>query len=443
MPRYRNQPDPLAGLAARARARGVDVYLALDCLHWADADTSAADDLLARQPDLAERDHEGGFGRPADGKYASPFHPRVRAALRELVQEVAGRYPAVDGVVLDCRLPPGGVLGYSAAARAAFRTATKQAPPAWPLEGGPEGARKAGPWLAWRTAECTALVRELSSAYRAGAPKGRVAATGPAAWYRAPLPERLAVPMDWLTWAAGGAVDELLLDADWAAAGQKDLYRACEDLVRRIRKPVRLSAVLPAVEGPAAEAAVRALLCQDVAGVVVRPGPEGDLDTAGRLLGETLPQIEASPLDVEESHLQADPRLQAKLTRDLRRPSVGQVLALLREAAGQPLPADDAIDLSRPAFDSLVLHNQPAWQVMRTLAGSKAVRGHWVRVGKEYRLVGSSPPDDRPHDAPAGTEPMRWRVVTTVSCVTPLLALGALLLWRVRQASRHAARPEG
>jgi uncharacterized lipoprotein YddW (UPF0748 family) len=441
LPRYRNKPDPLPNVLKQAKEQGVAVWFAINCLRWADADTPAEQDILAGQPELAERDHQGGFGRPADGKYASPFHPRVREALRALVQEIAAQYPTLDGIVLECSLPASAVLGYSAAARAAYRAAKKQDLPDWPLAEGPEGAQQAAAWLGWRTTECTNLIRELSSAYRAKAPRGHVAATGWAGWHRAPLAERLAVPSDWLTWVASGAIEEVFLDGDWGEAQAKNLYWASLDLVRRARKPVRLSAILRALEGQAAESALQALLAQNVAGIVVRPGSATNPDAARSLLTETLPHIKPTTVELDETRLKADPRLHAPLTQHLRRPSVGRILSLLREATGLSLSADDLIDPVQPAFDSLVLQNEPAWRVMVLLARSEAVSGHWIQVGSDYHLLGSTPPH------PPGFEVSRspWRLWLAGISTGLLVVLAAILFSRRLRTERpeQARAPSG
>jgi uncharacterized lipoprotein YddW (UPF0748 family) len=389
LPRYRDKPDVLADLLQEAQERGRAVWFAFDCLHWADPETPSDRDILARKPELAELDQDGTFGRREDGKYASPFHPGVRQALAALIQEVAVRYPTLKGIVLQARLPTGSMLSYSKAARSSYKAARKQDLPEWPLPSGPEGAQKAAPWLAWRTAECTALVRELSTAYRAKVPKGKVAATGSAGWYRAPLAERLLDPGDWLNWVAVGAVEEIFLEAEWGSSQSKSAYRAARDLVGRIRKPVRLSAVLSEVEGPAAEAALRALLTQDATGIVVRPGLAADPETAKPLLTETLPQVQSRPLDLDPTDLKGDPRLQTRLTLQLHRPAVEEVLQALREATGVTLSADEHLDRSVRAFDSLALKNDPAWHIMLLLAQADAVRGRWIRDGADYRLLGS------------------------------------------------------
>jgi hypothetical protein len=92
--RYRDKSDALRSLRTACRDKGIAVFVSLDCLQWVRPGAARDDDVLARHDELAERDTTGGCGSvPVAGKYASPFHPRVRQALVALVEEVVTSDP--------------------------------------------------------------------------------------------------------------------------------------------------------------------------------------------------------------------------------------------------------------------------------------------------------------------------------------------------------------
>src|SRR5262249_57075144 len=208
---------------ARMHQENRRVHALVDCLHWTRPQSAPERDVLARFPELAERTAEGEFGPEKAGKYASPFNPRVRAALCDLLREIGSRYPELDGVVFRCRLPADSVLGYSEAARVAYIRASQLDP----LDVVPDGAAAAkvyAEWSQWRAEQMAALVKELSAAFRTVSPKARVGAAGQAGWFQMAAAPQNNFLEDWPAWAAAGSVDEIILEHSWREAGAAEVY---------------------------------------------------------------------------------------------------------------------------------------------------------------------------------------------------------------------------
>ncbi len=429
MPRYKGKPDVIAAMLARAKREGKSFYLALDCLRWVPTGGTGPD-LFSRHPELGERDAKRSFGRPGGAKYASPFQHKVRESLRTLIEEVAIRYPMLDGLVLDFRLPSEPLLGYSDGAREAYRDAKGIDPVDVPLGKAPEDLQEAGKWMIWRNQECTSCFRELSDAYRARCPTGKVAAVAAADYYRTPLPTRLAVPMDWLHWTSHEAANEMFLEGNWGEAAHKDGLLYCNELMGNTPKRARLSAILFPTGPDRLEAQLRPLLLQNVQGIVLRvEGPE-QLAHADLTLRDTLPRLQRSPLEVDIVFLKADPRLRAGVTADLQEPKIDELLDFLRQATGLRLPRDDNVDLNKPVTGSLSMRHMRAWDLMDLLARSKAVQGRWYRVGDDYRLVGGAPPSPEVPAPPPSPPRRALRYWLAGVGLAVLAGTGAWLAWR-------------
>ncbi len=430
MPRYKGKPDVLAAMLALARRDGKSCYLALNCLRWGRPGSSVTGTVFARHPALAARDAQGGFGRPGDGRFASPFNPKVREELLALIEELAERYPSLDGLVLDYRLPAGAVLGYSAVARERYCIATGIDPINVPLNKGPAGEEQVRAWSDWRVQECTGFLRQLSDAFTTRRPSGKVAAVGIANYYRSDPARHLAVPMDWLNWTSPESAHEVFLVAAWDEPANKDLLLHCKELISDTTKPTRLSAVLRPGDASRVAAEFRPLLAQKVQGVVFLLERPEQREEVGHALRDTLPALEHSPLEMELLYLEADLRLEAGVTADLQEPKIDELLDLLRRATGLRLPRDDSVDLKKPVTGSLSMRHMMAWELMDLLARSKAVRGRWFRIGDDYRLVGGAGPPAEEPAPPGPARPSALRYWLTGVGVAILAGTSAWLGWR-------------
>jgi hypothetical protein len=390
--RYRGRPDWLPDLIRRAHLAERQVFLALDCLCWEAPEAREPHPAFARHPDWIEHGSDGP-GEPG-GRYASPFHPEVVDALRALVRDLAVRYPNLDGVVFRFGLPTDRVLGYSRTARDAYLRDARTDPNSLTFGETVAERQKLGAWAAWRINAVTALLRNLAADYRSKAPKGWVAATGLADWYSRTLQERAAAPEDWLNWASGALIQEVILEGPWAGADGAGLYERCRAPLARNRKPTRLSLAVraeggrlptslnwsPRVGQPAPELVVFCTRPEDVsraAGLLEQPfGETGHPPTI-------LPGPDAA---IPKEGLRADPRLHNRLTLTRNRVTVGQVLARLAEATGLEMTADPEIEPERMVFESVLWHNVAGWDAMTQVARAATVRGGWEKLSAGYRL---------------------------------------------------------
>ena len=315
--------EQLREVGKQSRAKGVALYGALDLFHWVPLGKASGDDVLAKQPELMEVNLQRTCNEQEEGRFASPWNPKVRESLLQLVGEVATKLDMLDGLVLDCRLTPGELLGYSDPARVEFILAQSLDPIDLLLDTDePEEKRYAEEWYRWRLATVTAFFGDVVEAYRkatstphgsrapqrvdttpsagaatqagaatklfsrarkhpapgaatqAGAATKRVLVQALADLYRLTPRRRGAAAQDWLDWVVNGYVDGLLLEADWAAdAGHKSgSYRSAADLLSRTGRQVTCTALVdaPSVEEALKSNAVASLTAQGCERIAVR-----------------------------------------------------------------------------------------------------------------------------------------------------------------------------
>ena len=253
-------------------------YLALDCLRWVPASRSEAQDAFVLYPDLAERTLNGTFGRPREGKFASPFNPVVHTELVRLVGEVAAKFPSVNGLVLRCELPWGApLLGYSEAARTQQMAALGFDPANIILgSDAPEQQNNATSWIAWRRLQVTQLVDEMASAWKKKRPNGKVAVVGYAGWDALKNGKRNTMLSDWPAWIQSSSVDEVMLEDVWRAADTPTLLQAITT-VQQQGKTASLVVSADQIDGNAvATATARTLATLPALGVVLES--ENNLD---------------------------------------------------------------------------------------------------------------------------------------------------------------------
>jgi hypothetical protein len=387
MPRYQGSADVLSPLIARMHLAGKQVYALVDCLHWTAPGAVPARDVLGKHPELAERTVQDDFGEATGGKYASPFHPRVRSALRELVEELAVRHPDLDGLVLRCRLSSNVLLGYSEAARIASIRA-RQIDPVDIVPGTGAAGKLHSDWVEWRIGQVAQLVAELSKVFRDRLPRARVAVLGMANLQRLSVASRNNLLEDWLRWAESGAIREVLLEHPWTEQGAGAIYASCQDKVAATRKPVELTVLLGSWPGKGPTPACNVpetLREQAVTGIAVPVFDREALPRSEPVPASQPPDPVPSP-DVRLRLLRTDPLLQVGISGDWKTPSVHEVIALLSERTKVPLRLENEEIGSRTAVGSLSARNQPAWALMQQLAQSEAVQGHWDREGDGYVL---------------------------------------------------------
>lgn len=107
--------------------------------------------------------------------------------------------------------------------------------------------------------------------------------------------------------------------------------------------------------------------------------------------------------------LRQDPRLQVKLTCDLVKPRLFELLERLQARTGVAFTADENIRGTRVVFWSLSLHEVPAWSLMTRMREALVVKGAWKRVKEGYHLSGEPTPllAPRPPAPPPPAPPPR------------------------------------
>ena len=299
MERYVGKADPLHAIVTAATSKGIRTYLYLNCLRWGREAAGGKGGLLTQRPDLAEKSSDGSCGVPADGEYASPFNRMVQAILERQVSEAGRRYPAISGIVLECRFPIGSLLGYSDAAREAFMADESLGPIDAALNPAPEDVDVPKRWAAWRLSHMTFLVGDLASAFKRVRPAARVAAVGYAGWYKYRIGLRNSSLEDWLRWKKLGAIDEVLLEAAWASQEDTEVYAKAAALVRKESPSADgregLSMVIPLRVSGALHDPVEAVLTQqgeDIEDIVLYVNVKADLQRAVVFWNRTLPPLE-------------------------------------------------------------------------------------------------------------------------------------------------------
>ena len=164
--------------------------------------------------------------------FLSPSNPQVRRFLRQVVSEIAEKYPELGGIQWDyIRYPlqyPETPFDYNPLTLAAFEKETgldarKLSPKATPKEW--------QTWQDWKTRQVTEVVRELGEIVRKKQPRWEISAA-----VFPDLRQNLRVKQqDWKTWGEKGYVDALLpmvyspkfeTVAAWARDFQKELQNS-------------------------------------------------------------------------------------------------------------------------------------------------------------------------------------------------------------------------
>ncbi len=172
--------------------------------------------IFRQYPEWAQLDINGsalvkseaeGANRDIYKVFLAPSHPQVRRFLRQIVAELADKYPALGGIQWDyIRYPlqyPETPFDYNPLTLAAFQKETgldakklsaKETPREWQT------------WQDWKTRQVTEVVRELGAVVRKKQPRWEISAA-----VFPDLKENLRVKQqDWKTWAQSGDVDVLL-----------------------------------------------------------------------------------------------------------------------------------------------------------------------------------------------------------------------------------------
>lgn len=286
--RSRSDPDQFGSFLQHCNQLGAEAYAALDVLQWVRPGAGAEKDAVTAHPELQELNLTFTCSRIEEGKFASPLSPAVREALVALVKDLGVHYPSLEGLLLNCRLSNGEVLGYSEAARVAYIRAKSIDPIDIILGGDEEEEQYAREWYNWRIEQVASLVGELRKAFKASHPDGKVAVLGSANFYRRKLGLRNKTLQDWLNWFLSGHVDEVLLDDPWLEEQNTGLFSGALVLVQKTGKQLllrpllctRQGATLVSLQAQLEKLRKEALLHE----VLVKPGSAEDLPAVAEFL---------------------------------------------------------------------------------------------------------------------------------------------------------------
>ncbi len=161
----------------------------------------APDDFVARMKKEGRLQiSDTGATRP----WLSPHHPANRALVLAVVDEIAKKYPGIDGIHLDYIRLPDSQSCYSSTTRSRFESDTKKKCKSWPAEVLVGGARNSE-FRRWRTADITALVRDIRATLRKANPSVKLSA----AVYGSAAPDGGNIAQYWPDWLKAGTVDFL------------------------------------------------------------------------------------------------------------------------------------------------------------------------------------------------------------------------------------------
>jgi hypothetical protein len=152
-------------------------------------------------------------------------------------------------------------------------------------------------------------------------------------------------------------------------------------------------------------------------------------------------RVEGPPMTPQNdpTGLHSDPRLQARVTFDLKNPLVDDVLDELRKATGVVFFRADEVQNQYPVAASLGFHSTPACRVMDALAASRRVEGRWQKEDAGYRIVPNGNPVDIPEAAEPKAPPSSSSWTLFIILATALIACLSLGYWWGRRSRRPAA----
>ena len=322
-------PSAVAELVKSAHKQHVQVYGYVDCLHWDGSDDPAGP--LHRHPDLVELSTAGSCGEPR-GDYAAPFDRRVEEGLLGLLTQASRRLPELDGILLQCRMPVGSLLGYSDSSRLAYIRDVGMDPADLILGSSPEAIEDSMPWVTWRIQHLSSLVTRLATACHADWPRSQVAVVAHAAWYRLRPGLKNRSLEDWVSWAKTGLINEVLFDGRWEQHDEAPTYPEALWRLSRVPHPPGGSFVLDFRDGADRVDPLDELAQEEGAPIrrlVMRVKQVADLELANRFASDILPQIEPALLGTVAA---AEP---ASQELDSLPPAPGVVM----KATGAPAPA--------------------------------------------------------------------------------------------------------
>ncbi|MBD3173700.1 MAG: family 10 glycosylhydrolase [Armatimonadia bacterium] len=223
---------------AAAHERGLKVYAGVDLLRW-HLHFSPDPDPFERLPELVDLDTNLSCEGDVDAMYASLWEDDVRLGLAVLVEQLASRYPDLDGLYIQPHLSRTAYMGFSDAGRVAYIRHAQVDPVDLPMYGVDDAEHdRLRAYMEWRPTQLTQLLTEVVGAYRGAAgEESRIIANGAAGYPALRTRHKASTCDDWVTWLLEGAVDDVVMEptlwrAQWAAELQ-----AGRGMFERLRQP--------------------------------------------------------------------------------------------------------------------------------------------------------------------------------------------------------------
>ncbi len=219
--------DALADIIEVAHSRNIRVVLWLEYgfMH-ATGGVTTSDPLLAKHPDWIGINSDGGYSNyNGTDYYLNAYSPDVQEFLLSLMEEAIDKYPDLDGIQGDDRLPamPRN-SGYDSVTKALYAEDTGSEPPS---------DYNDTDWVQWRLDNLNAFARTMYS--RLKAKKEDIAvcfAPNKYPWCENQLMQ------DWPQWLADGVVDLLTVQFYVTATYENDIDSALEYVGRNTDRNV-------------------------------------------------------------------------------------------------------------------------------------------------------------------------------------------------------------
>lgn len=236
----------LAQWIDQAHALGLRFYAGASLLKWW-TPLLADPDPTESRVELWEvwEEPRGGSARVPDGRFVSPWNPKVHESLVALARELGTRYPALDGFYFEAGLSDTALLGFSDQARLAYIDAVGIDPEDLNGQAQPGSDARSNEWQEWRLAQAGELLRAVIAAYRGPAGAGKQVlyeTTGPHSslgrvWQAYSLE-------DWLPLAVDGQVDGLAFKVARHHGDPAGDHQRALDVVGRCRMGIPVYTVL-------------------------------------------------------------------------------------------------------------------------------------------------------------------------------------------------------
>ncbi len=189
--------DPLKEMIEEAQAVGIKVHAWFE-YGFSSSYSASGGPIIAAKPNWAARDAGGNLTVKNGFDWLNAFHPEVQQYMIDLFKEVVTKYPTLDGVQGDDRLPAlPSTAGYDTYTYNLYKSENGGVDP-------PGDFREAN-WINWRTKKLNAFMKRLRNEMKILKPSLQVTMSpSPFPWGR---DEYL---QDWPTWVDSGWVDAVI-----------------------------------------------------------------------------------------------------------------------------------------------------------------------------------------------------------------------------------------